>query len=138
MSAIHRILAACVDDEQMLDRGDHLDAGRSAALTRLAEQRREFRDALSTAGRTLRGAPRARPSWLGVLRRSMLDLRMVAAGPNAGDVLTACRRSSYRLEARLEWALARGWNREIEQLLVEEQSRVVRDREVLVSLYLRG
>ncbi|HEX8791737.1 MAG TPA: hypothetical protein VF765_12365 [Polyangiaceae bacterium] len=134
MSALDRIIATCMDDVQTLDRGDRLDPRRRAALARIAQTRRVFCDALCTAGRTLHVTPRAQGSWLGALRRLWLDLRVLAGGPHAGDVVIACRRSRDRLEARVTWGLTRGWTKEIEQILVEERSRIALDRDVLLGL----
>ena len=134
MSALDRIIATCMDDVQTLDRGDRLDPRRRAALARIAHTRRVFCDALCTAGRTLHVTPRAQGSWLGALRRLWLDLRVLAGGPHAGDVVIACRRLRDRLEARVTWGLTRGWTKEIEQILVEERNRIALDRDVLLGL----
>lgn len=131
---IRTLLRACVDDEHMLDRGERLDPSRRAPLARLARRRVHFVSELQQAGRTLRGVPGARASFFGEVRAARVSAMMFAAGPNAGDVLTACKASQARLESRFATALTGEWSASVRAVLVEIHDEVVKSRDELVAL----
>lgn len=135
MTPIERLIGECRDDEHILNYGHLLDPLRRDALARLARERVVAVDEMTTAGRTLQGAPKGRRSLLCMWRGLMLDLRFAVGGTNAGDVIHACRKSQHRIEERFAEALAdEGWSTEMHQVIEEQHTRIQKARKVLTGL----
>lgn len=134
-TALERLIGACVDDQRLLTQGERLDTTRRVALKRLADERGMFINELRVAGKTLKKTPRARRSMSGIFRNLLMDANMLAVGVNAGDIVSACRNSQGRLEARFEAAMKKKWSHEIDVLLVEQHTKICGAHAVLTGLF---
>src|SRR5579872_3014250 len=121
-AVLRKLIRACVDDECTLRHESTLvDAGRAEPLMRLAREREQFvadLEQLADCEQSHDG------SWSELWREAKRNLWVAAAGRNAGDAITSCRRSRTRIEARYDKALQSSWPDEVQRVLAAQRRRV--------------
>lgn len=119
-TTIAKVIEARFDDERALVHGSkHVDARKSALLTRLADERRRFSEELKRlTGPIDRGTL---GSWLPWELSDNLRARVLGRSTEA---VAACRRSQHRTEARYAKALELPLPTALHAALVAQHSRV--------------
>jgi len=121
-TTIAKVIEARFDDERTLVHGSkHVDARKSALLTRLADERRRFSEELERlTGPIDRGTL---GSWGGLAWELSDNLRARVLGRST-EAVAACRRSQHRTEARYAKALELPLPTALHAALVAQHSRV--------------